>query len=176
MAFTVETGTGVANANSFVALPEAEQIADTLGVSAYLALADDTAKERALMQATRYLGLAFRPPAGTEELTTAQGLAWPRSNAYKPNGLAWDGVPQPVKEATVILAGLAQSMALFSTVAAGGAVQVKREKVGTLEVEYTNGSAAAAPYFGEIRQLMAMVGALPAPGSGGGIMQTRVER
>lgn len=179
MAFIVETGSGVAGATSYVSEAEAETIATDLGVQAFIDLSDTGAKQRALMQASRFLNLNYRWPVGAGPLTTTQGMGWPRAEVYDPNtGLLVQGVPQAVKEAVVILAGkIAAGVSLFADVAAGGTQQVKREKVNGIEVEYFQGNGAASPvFFGEVTQLMASVWATAYGVGGGGINQMRVAR
>lgn len=84
MALTVEDGTGITLADSYVALADVEDYADAIGVdiSGYA----DPLKEVSAREATTYLdGKYGRRWRGTRNSRT-QGLDWPRSGAIDTDG------------------------------------------------------------------------------------------
>ncbi len=100
----VETGAGLANANSFASLVEAEAYFDGHPSYTTWQAVEPTAKEAALMTATRYLCRAVRW-LGSISVST-QALAWPRAYVYDREGRAISSttVPQQVKDAVCELA------------------------------------------------------------------------
>lgn len=103
--FTVEDGTGVAGANSYVAVATADDyfVVDTGFAAAWLAYTTQQ-KQYALAWATRILDqkVTWR---GTREETT-QALAWPRSGTTDKDGVAIDSdtIPAQVQQATMEMA------------------------------------------------------------------------
>lgn len=148
MAFTVEDGSGIVGANSYMTVAEADTYwADRKNGADWQSA---TEKEGALVEASAYLDAAYNwvwlnPPGGQSSLSPLeantplknpnQGLEWPRNAAYNEDTfLLISGVPQRVKDATAELALQALSGALLGALDRGGLV--KRERVGPLEVEY----------------------------------------
>ncbi len=172
--FVPEDGTGVAGANSYVTVEDADDIAEMLGVDAFTSLPSLDAKQKALIRATRYLDMNFTMP-GMITLAT-QALGWPRLNAYDGENRLYDGVPQAIKEATVVLAGKATTAKLFRDAAAGGTPQLKRKKIGQLEQEFFQNDPSQAPYFGEVEALMRRVGGVFVGDGVTGFGQARVAR
>ena len=140
MAIIVEDGTGLATAQSYASVAECDAYHLARGSSAWAA-ATDAAKEAALVRASAALDGLYSSRWPGLRLTSAQALDWPRSGAWDSDGYALTLVPTPIKNATceAALVELGEAGALSSALAHGGAV--KREKVGTIEVEYANGAA-----------------------------------
>jgi hypothetical protein len=104
MALIVETGSGAANANSYVALDAARTLADML----YVALpADDATAESALVAAARFLE-GFRDQfKGSLSNGSDQALCWPRSLADIGGfEVGSDSIPYSLKCAQVAAASL----------------------------------------------------------------------
>ena len=77
MALVVETGVGLADADSFISLEGARAFAAKFGITLP---ADDTAAEVALRQGCQYVELQQKCFSGSR-LTTTQALSWPRTGA-----------------------------------------------------------------------------------------------
>lgn len=75
MPLIVEDGTGKSNADSYVSLADARQIADNYGFSLPV---DDTAAEAALRNGAMYIGLQEASMCGRRVFAT-QALAYPRT-------------------------------------------------------------------------------------------------
>lgn len=76
MALVVEDGTGLANAESYVSVADADAYHVDFGNTAW-ASSTEPAKEAALRRATQYLDSRYRYRG--EPLTDTQALAWPRT-------------------------------------------------------------------------------------------------
>ena len=77
MALVVETGMGLADADSFISLEGARAFAAKYGITLP---ADDTAAEVALRQGCQYVELQQKLFSGSR-LTATQALSWPRTGA-----------------------------------------------------------------------------------------------
>lgn len=136
---------GAANANSFCTQAEADANAAQLGVAAAdWNAASDTVKEAALRQATALLDAMF-VWCGTAASTT-QALGWPRSGLKAPNGgdLSSTTVPKLICDATAAYAR--HLLETDPTASAGGSAggEIKSLKAGSVQIVYTEGTAAAA--------------------------------
>ena len=112
----VETGTGVAYANSYASVVEADNYFRLRRNDDWDGTTDD--KIAALVQATDYIETFYRAPS--RRLTLTQGLSWPVREDY--------GVPAAVKAATFILASYALSAPL--TVPAQRGTKSTKQGVG----------------------------------------------
>lgn len=172
--FVPEDGNGLNNANSYVSLAEASEIADVLGVDLFSNLQSDELKQKALIRATRYLEMNFSVP-GIIAVGT-QRLNWPRLNVVDDSMRAYTGVPQAIKEATVVLAGKSVAGTLFRDSGGTPTAQVKKQKIGPLEKEFFEIDPASAPYFGEVVALMRSVGGAYSGDGVTGFNQARIAR
>lgn len=133
MAFVVETGSIVPNANSLVSLAEANDFhSDRNNVNW---TGTDSVKEAAIIRATDYLEQAYYDKWLGERVSDVQSLSWPRSGVENVDD---DVIPVRLKQAVCILALEALTGDLNPTLARGGLV--KREKVDVIEVEYMDGA------------------------------------
>ena len=99
MALTVETGAGLADADSYLSLADARTYAQNYG---YSLSDDDTEAEVQLRKAAVYVD---NHPFKGERKTSTQALDWPRVNVYCNGNLVdSDSVPQAVQRAQVIYA------------------------------------------------------------------------
>lgn len=136
MAATIiqETGAGLSNANSYITVAELTTYADERGVTISAAEEEDL-----LIQAMDYLEsldyIGYR-------YTEAQALEWPRAEAVKKK-IYWydvDEIPQELKDAQC---EIALAIDAGNSPLANVDRRTTREKVGELEIEYSDGSASA---------------------------------
>lgn len=158
MTLTVETGSGSPTADALVSLAGCEAYHAALGNSGWTG--PDEAKEAAIRRATLVLCNGFRWD-GLRSHGRSQALAWPRSGCADAEGygIASDTIPVEIVDACC-------EIALRELVAPGAVVPdvtpaeaVKREKVGSLEVEYAGAAASPSAH----RPVMALVGAMLRP-------------
>lgn len=165
MAFTVETGSGVAGANSYQTVAAFRSYHEDRGRTADVGTFSDAVVEAALIKATdhierRWLGSFI----GQSRLSSSQGLSFPRTYVYV-DGLLVSGLPGQLAAATneyawraLQLASLAPDLPLpfardaadGSTIAASGTVKRTRVKVDVIEdeTEFARGSGS-----GEVRSV-----------------------
>lgn len=151
MALVVETGDGLSTAESYISVADAD-----IYIAAYKSdvtawdAATTTAKEIAARQATMWLDGKSRW-RGTKS-TRTQALDWPRYGAYDDSGYLLDGVPVDLERATAeVMYLIINGDTITETVSRG--TQVKKEKVGDIEVEYFPG-AMQKPIYPEVMRLL----------------------
>lgn len=148
MAFTLETGAGVANANSYATADEADAYFEERGVTAWTGSAD--VKNALLIKATDYIETRYgnRFKGEVEFPDTPQGLSFPRTGID-----GYEGIPICLKRATYEYALRALSAPLAPDAvyeANGKTLSSKRRKVGPIETVFTytaSGAGAVAPTF-----------------------------
>ena len=125
MALIVESGAGLADADSYISLADARTFAANYGITLP---ADDTEAEIALRQGTQYVDLQ-EPCFVGERLTDDQALAYPRDDD--------GGMPSALGKATVYAAA---EFALGTDVRASddGKAIASEEVVGAVRVGYFN--------------------------------------
>ena len=138
----VEDGTGLADANSYASVAEADTYFENRGNAAWAALST-TNKQTALIRATDYMIQAYRPNWKGLRNTDTQALDWPREYVQRidstggygpyPSYYPDDVVPVEIKQACMELA----SRASTDTLAPDLEQLTIREKVGPIEVEYS---------------------------------------
>jgi hypothetical protein len=140
---TLDATVGGAASNSYATLAEADAyFADRVTGNWD---GSDTTKEQALIKATQYIDATYGRSFSGIKNTQAQALAWPRyhsldGDGYEVNSLI---IPTKIKYATIEAAKL---------IAGGADLQAelgratRREKVGSLEVEYMEGAALTSRY------------------------------
>ena len=143
MPLTIETGSGVAGANSFATVAEARAFASARGLSLP---APDASVEAALVLACdkvetyRFKGSKVDP---------AQALQWPRADVYVEDGtepLASNAIPAKIKSAQIQFA--IESAAGTDLQPTGTGQEVVREKVDVIETEFApRGSGSVTPQF-----------------------------
>ena len=170
MAFIVEDGTNVADANSYVTVEYAD---------AYLAFkSNDTAwqeqdtvdKQDYLCWATRLLdqraNFEGRPTYRSD--TVAQALRWPRTGVLDRDGflLAPDAIPAPIKAATVEIAWHLFSQQVDpSLLSSMGQGALKRVKADVVEVEYFTNIDTVSPFPLGINHILWPLGSLSISGT-----------
>ncbi len=144
MAFIVEDGTIVEDANSYVTEAEFDYYCDSLGKDP-----DDGDVEQALVRGTQAIDARYRARyPGTRAEGRDQSLEWPRTEATDINGfdIDEDEIPQEVKDAVceAALRELTEPGSMLPDLERGG--NIKRLKAGSVEVEYGAGATATTKY------------------------------
>ena len=155
---TIETGAGLADAESYASVAAADARCASLGLAAWATLAEAD-KEIALRKATIFLGTLRSRWAG-RRMSSDQVLDWPRY------GVMVDGftvpsniVPADVVNACIDLAVRAGRGEELLPDLDTGSNAIKKDKTGPLETEYFQNTTDArerfvavdallAPYFG----------------------------
>lgn len=144
MAFTVEDGTGIEGANSYVSENDLGTYTDDRGVT--LASGD---AEAALIRATASIDAIYRSRfPGWRTNGRSQGLEWPRSGASDAEGneIAEDEIPVEIVNAVCEFAvrELTTPGSTAPDLERGG--NIRRMKAGSVEIEY-GGNATANTVF-----------------------------
>lgn len=165
MAIVVEDGTGLAGAETYLSVADADSYHASLGQTAWTGT--DAAKEAALRKGSRYLDARYQRLWNGQRVNGRdQGLMWPRYSATDVEGwpVASDAVPVEVERAAAeaALRELEDPGSLSPDVTNSAGGTVIREKVGPLEVEYAEGST------GRLRPLVQVLDDILAPLLGGG--------
>lgn len=141
MAFTVEDGSGVSGANSYVSVADADTYHADRSNSGWTGT--DAVKQAALIEATDYVESRYRWATGVKS-SSGNGLGWPRSGAVDVYGhnIGAATVPEKVKQAVSYLALKALSADLNASLDRAK----KRTKVDAIEVEYVEFSEQSTRY------------------------------
>lgn len=140
---TVEDGSGLANAESYVSVSDAATYAAARGLTFPASPADKA--EQALRRATAWLDGRYRSRfPGQRKNGRDQALEWPRINACDRGGneIASDEVPIEIVNATIEAAvrEMAAPGGLSPDVTPGEVA--KRLKAGSVEIEYASASGS----------------------------------
>lgn len=92
MTFVVEDGTGLANANSYISVPDADAYFADRGIAAWTG--SNTVKEQALVRATDFIETVYGQRFRGSVVTESQALSFPRYITDE------DEVPTSLKRAT----------------------------------------------------------------------------
>ena len=136
----VEDGTGVANANAYINTDYADTYLSSLGISAWDNYSVPV-KEKAIIEATQTIDLVYNFSGVVTK--DDQDLEFPRTDCYDKKRnifLPPSIIPVNLKNATAELAytRISSNEALIES---SGSEILKREKVGSLEVERFNQSS-----------------------------------
>lgn len=148
--FVAEDGTGLSTATSAVTVADFRAYWTARPLDAGSALtASDSEVQDALMGGTRWL--KRRGPFACSPLTSDQALPIP---GYWPviDGRTWPAMPDPLLEAVCIVARYYLDETDTAALDRGGAV--KRERIGPIEEEYSDG-APVRPLFAAAEDLVA---------------------
>ncbi len=139
MALVVEDGTGLATAESYISVADAETRLGNLGDTTFTAKTT-AEKEAALRLATEHIEQKYRQRWKGTRLFRAQALSWPRYGAIV-DGFDVDStiVPDEIANATADLALKSLTETLTPDLERG----IVREKVGPIETEYDRASPQA---------------------------------
>ena len=134
MPLTVEDGTGMAAAQSYISVADADTHFSARGITLWDTMLD-VEKEQALTRATDYLVQVYRTRWMGDRVTATQALDWPREGVEVGGfDIDEDVVPAEVKRACAEMAFKAASGELAADIER----LTKREKVGPIEVEYSD--------------------------------------
>lgn len=148
MAFIVETGAGLADANAYLSVADFKSYHDDRG-NVYTG-SNDTAISQAIVQATDYIERRFGPRFVGVRASDIQALSWPREDAVYPDGREALNVPKEVGYATAeyafraLTAPLAPDPAYDTT---NGAVIEREERAGPIVERYKFGNGGMTSTF-----------------------------
>lgn len=132
MTLIVENGTGLANAESYISVADADARHAAFGNTTWTGT--DAAKESALRRSTAYMEQTYRQRWKGTRLKRDQALSWPRYGAQV-DGYDVSSIVVPI-EVINACADLALR-ALAADLSEDQGRVVIREKVGPLETEYS---------------------------------------
>ena len=152
MPLIVEDGSGVEDANSYITLSEARDIAAMRGIT--LSAEDTELTPQLVVSADRLNSYESRFTG--ERSTADQGLSYPRTRSTRFCKIYPDNkIPKELKLAQVVLAGFLQSgIDVWASPINEG---VTREKVGPIEIEYAEAIIATGidnPYLAQIEAIL----------------------
>ena len=132
---TVEDGTGLAAANAYISLADADTYWSDRGGDTVWDAAADAVKEAGIIKATDYIEVRFGHRFLGMPLLTTQALEFPRQYLYDRYGNLIEGVPPQLERACAEYAQRAISAALWNEpyVDTKGRRVVERNKVGPIE-------------------------------------------
>lgn len=142
MTIVVEDGTGLANADSYVSVAEADLLMSATSYNADWAALTTGEKEDLLKAATRYLDASYRWYGKAK--TNTQALGWPRTKNYNLQGqlIPAGTVPSDLKKATVLATGAVAMAGLDTVEAVGTAGPVKSWSGDGLSITYGGSSSS----------------------------------
>lgn len=143
MAFVVETGAGLSNANSLASVSAADTYVADRGIAGWTALSTPI-KQQSLVNATDYLEATYRSAYKGNRVSETQSLSWPRYNVIV------DGFNFPANVVPTLVINACIEMAirasLGETLLADQGQRVRREKIDVIEVEYQDYSDPTQRY------------------------------
>jgi hypothetical protein len=138
MALTIEDGTLVAGADSYVTVAEAKAYATKRGSAVFAALTDADIEEYIILAMDYIEG--FRSEFKGEKVSSTQALQWPRQYVYIDDVLISNTtIPAELKNAVIQSAIEATAETLQPNT---GGRTVTKERVDVVEVEYAARGAA----------------------------------
>lgn len=143
----VETGTGLADAESYLTVADFKGYCDKRGLS--YDGQSDTVIEQKLRIATGYIDTVKRYKG--QRLLSEQALEFPRANLTDWGGLAVAGVPGRVKQACAELAFKAFTENLYVDLDRGG--MVTSQSVGPMSVSYSDKAPVGKSYMTAMKLL-----------------------
>ena len=151
MALVVETGTGIANADSYLSVTDADTYNTNHSASAAWISAAEAVKEKALRLATQYLDVRYGGRWKSFRTNETQALAWPRAYAVDQDGYYWDSnqMPQRLKDAAAELAlRVVGGDTLFADITKPGTIKSQSVTVGPIQksIEYMGGYTQVKGY------------------------------
>lgn len=157
MAFVVEDGTGIADANSLSEVGETDVYWADRGSPAQWTSATTSQKEAALVKATDLLERRYRTRWVGFRATETQSLSWPRVEAVTLDDqeIMENEVPTLVIQACAELALRALTSDLDPDPKYSGAVKAERKKVGPIETERQYDFATTTRRFPTVERLVA---------------------
>lgn len=165
MSLIVETGVGLANAESYISVADADAYFAARGITLWATLLE-AEKEQALRRATDYMEYWYGDAWSGMRVTLTQALSWPRTGVtYKKWLFPSNQVPREVVKACAELGFKAAGGELAADLGS----QVKSETVGPIAVTYADGARQKPKY----QAIDAMLGALLTGGGSGMVKLVR---
>lgn len=148
MALIIETGAGVPGADAWASVTYVDGYWSKRPHRAYAvrwAALTEAQKEGCIREATARIDALDRDFVGIRR-GSAQGLCWPRSEAYDAAGYEWPDVPEQLLRATAELAVRAAAEELRPDLAQTGGIS--SASAGSVSVTFASGSdgAGASPH------------------------------
>ena len=135
MSLVVETGAGLADADSFISLVDARAFAAKYGITLPT---NDAAAEVALRQGCQYVELQNKCFSGSR-LTTTQALSWPRTSATNAYGVEYADGYMPAQLGYAQVYAAAEYAAGTDVRATDDGKSIASEEVsGAVSVSYFN--------------------------------------
>jgi len=154
MALTVETGAGLADAESYASVAEFKAYAAKVGHDYTTPAYPDTQIEQALRRATVWIDAKYRDQFQGTWTVSTQALEWPRSGVlYRNSGVEAYSVPVLLKNALCEAAWREMTVSGGLTPDQFGD-QIKRDKVGDVETEFRAGAVNARPWVPVIDDIL----------------------
>lgn len=152
----IEDGNGVADADTYVSLEEADLYHEKMGNEEWTVNKDAVKKASCLRRAAKYLDGYYGVRASGLPKDPDQGLEFPRICCYYVNGTPVDpdSVPTVYKDAQCEVALLALKGVSLTAYDDGGP-HLKRRKIDALEKEWFESSYGRRPIFGWIDTILA---------------------
>ena len=166
----IETGAGLADAESYASAPSADARCASLGLTAWAALAE-VDKEISLRKAMAFMA-TYRTRWAGRRVYQHQALDWPRYNVVVDGFIVLSTtVPAEVVNACIDLAARAGRGEDLLPDLDTGSNAIKRDKVGPIDTEYFQNTTDARERFVAVDALLA-----PYFGSAGGGNSIKVTR
>lgn len=156
MSLIVEDGTGMADADSYVGVEEANLYNANMGNTAWATITDEQQKETMLRRAALWLDGKYGPRLlSGHKKKPEQGLLFPIVGGFYVDGYPIDAnsVPREYKFAQIEAALVLAQGGHLATNITGGPL-LKRKKIDVLEKEWFEGSYGLQPDFGIINILL----------------------
>lgn len=149
--FTVEDGTGLAAANAYVSVADADQYHLDEGDPGVWAGSKPVQKQAAIRQATRFLDARYGGRWRGARANETQALDWPRADVYDDDDFLVDddAIPAEIEAATAVVAlKVLSGDDLLADVDASANVLEETNKVGDLSqsVKYAGTRSAQKRY------------------------------
>lgn len=151
MAIVVEDGSGLANADSYISVADADTYHAAQGNPSTWSTSDTEEKEAALRVATAYLDNRFGLRWAGRRINQTMALAWPRYEVVDRDGwtVSSTAVPTGIKNATAYVAlKVREGDTLVPDVDAGTDAVAESVTVGSISISSTySGAPTTAPYY-----------------------------
>lgn len=158
MSLTVEAGSGLSNADSYISVADADSYHALHGDPSTWSASSTANKEAALRLATQYLDNRYGLRWHGRRINSSMSLDWPRYYVVDRDGwtVAATTVPAGVASATAYVAlKIREGDTLVPDVDPGGTSIAESVTVGPISVSSTySGEPATAPYYPVVDQLL----------------------
>ena len=159
MALTVEDGTGLLTADSYLSVANTDTYHTAHGDPLNWEQQETTRKEEALRQATRYLDIVYRTYWKGRRLSRDQSLAWPRTDVVDEDsfGLDSDELPAALLDACAELAirDITETNGLLPDISTSRNIVEEKKKIEGLEkITKYQGSRPTIPRFRIVEHLL----------------------